>query len=314
MSVFSKNEQSVALVDIGSGSVGAAYVFFSKNEAPRVCYSARIPVQRRADTLLLSDLIGALERLLSQMIHEVAPILFNLTGSGRVDEVFVTVSSPWQESAVGKRTIERATPFVFSHRTQSEALSEGEKTITAGMVFEERAVITILLDGYRVTKPLGKHMRRVDLTVLTSVVSEKLVRAVSETLSSTFHKKDPLFGGFPRAAYEACLTLFPHEEDFLILEARGEATDVLLVKHRALAALTSFPQGIRDILKDAQKTQLPKSISLETDTVRVNKHDSSPELIWRESLIQTLKTLAAVEPLPQKLFLITDRSAETLLP
>ena len=64
MGLFSKPEQrSVALIDIGSGSVGGAFAHLAPGSSPTIYYTARVPIEAREGETCFDGMLRALDML-----------------------------------------------------------------------------------------------------------------------------------------------------------------------------------------------------------------------------------------------------------
>lgn len=276
MSWFGKKEgTSVAFVEIGADSVGGAYVRYQEGALPQMVYSKRIIYVPREDETAPPIIARALSELGELMIREGAPALARATGSGSVGDIVTSVAVPWQEATIRVEKFESTRPFTFTRGMVKEAL-EHSATVPAGKVLAEESVIATMLNGYEIKTPYGKRVSRASVVVLAAAVEETIAEAAATALRALFHSHKVQITGFTRAEYTAVRALFPHEDEYLILEARGASTSLLLVKRDCLVGAMTIPSTSGDWTTDlkssldmlARDTPLPHTIFLLADDAR----------------------------------------------
>src|SRR5436305_1503330 len=97
---------SVALIDVNSSDVGAAFVRLEEGKVPVLCYTVRIPLDPTTVTdleTLTTSAQRALEAVGGRLVREGAPSLRSVVGDGSVDQILVSIGSPWQEAKVETR-------------------------------------------------------------------------------------------------------------------------------------------------------------------------------------------------------------------
>ncbi|MES2668396.1 MAG: hypothetical protein V4644_01745, partial [Patescibacteria group bacterium] len=243
--------RSVALIDISSASVGGAYAHIEPGKLPVIYYAARVEIVRRDEETLTESMLRSLAFLGELMNAEGAPQLRRETGSGSVSEVIATISAPWQESAVTTTRIEEERPFTFTHAHLTAAA--GKDTLGEDRISSGQTVIATILNGYRVEHPVGKRASRAETVMLTSNLDRQAAHAVRAALRKTFHSSHIRVEALAPVVYASFRTLYPHQEDFIVLEVSGAATCMLLVKRGLLAGISSVPQGTHDLAQAARK-------------------------------------------------------------
>ena len=120
-----KGEKTVALVDIESGSVGAALVGLSKNEAPKLFAEKRIslPVRHARDS---DTLFRAVTEATEEALHHTSNVSSRmrnhkaLSGQGEIDRIAIFLSPPWASLHLTGGTAEYVEPMrrAINHMTQ----------------------------------------------------------------------------------------------------------------------------------------------------------------------------------------------------
>jgi len=317
MGLFAKpTHRSVALVDIGSASVGGAFAHLSKDQPPTIYYTARVPIEAREGETCEAGMLRTLSILGNILINHGAPILREETGSARIDEVIATVAAPWQETRVRVESKNEEKPFVFTRQLLEEmvAASHGDAKKTRS----HDSVITTILNGYDIPDPFGKKVKRADLVVLSSTLKDDTADAIEKALRKAFHAHDVSLAAFAPLSYAVIRDMFPHEKDFLIIDVEGEATDLAFVKRGLLADVTSVPQGTNALLKSISRGHTTITEG-STGVIDMGRNQRFAELVgkmeeaWLTSLTTALKAFAARHALPRTVFLLSDEEARGFL-
>ena len=277
--LFKKNNaESVALIEVGPDSIAGGFLYTKDGHPPLLVYANRSPIAPTEG----EDRIGAVARTLSVLgeglIRDGAPLLMRAAGSGRIDTVLVSVKAPWQETRVRSEKIERTEPFQFTRTLLNTALAKSAET-PPGRLLADEIVVGTILDGYETRASLGKRASRVSILILSSFIDQPLSEAIAANLRKLFHTESIRFVAAAALRYEALRALFPHEEDYLMVDVAGDAIVTALVRRGLLSAVehavSATPQE-----KDG----------------------------WLTALKATLEAITKRYPLPRKFFLITGEA------
>lgn len=308
-----KSGRSVALIDIGSASVGGAYARYETGKPPSIHYTARVDVTPREGEPILDSMLRSLAFLERLMIEEGASQLRQASGSGAVDEVVVSIAAPWQSVSVDTVRIEEKKPFTYTREVLQKAASRREPK--EGHLLVQHAVIATLLNGYQIDEPYGKRVTRAEAVLLSSAADKEAMQAVERSLRKAFHTGSVRFTAFAPTAFAALRDLFPHQHDFLALDVSGTATSLLVVKRGLLAEVCEIPQGIHDLAADSgtagNRTRLVRDDLV--DHGAGSALGKSAEEAWLGSLCSTLSPFSAHNALPRTVFLLADTDARPYL-
>lgn len=316
---------SAVLIDLSASRAAGAYAYYPAGSPPVICYSAETPVQPRAEESLESALLRALDRVGQQLIEEGAPELRRQTGSGRPDDVIVSVAAPWQDARVRRQAIAPGKEFAFTRRVLREAvLNDGDPG--PGRVRLPDLVVATILNGYDVPEPIGMRAKRAEVIVLTASIDATLHEEVRRRVRRLYHTHDVSFTSFAAAAYSALRAKYPHERDFLILDVSPRATDLAFVKEGRLADVASLPSGVESLLiavRSAERltvaeeaarepAEQPGYVSPERNA-RFSKRTEEARAAWVRELTTLFRKFAERHALPRTLFLIADPTAHDYL-
>jgi len=317
--------KTVALIDVGSYSLGGAYAILSKNSAPHICYSTRIPLPVHEDATpraLLRTLEEGLQKLTSNLEHEGAAALARSCGVRHVDDVVVSVGSPWQRTQLRSHT-ER---YPDGKRINESDIEQAKEKIEGALGIDpatsmlvDHSIIEVLINGYQTTKPFGKRARRMSVLGLASVIPISVHDKITNHLSKTFHIKPIKMQSTPALSYVVLRDLFAHEPDFLAAVVTGEATDLLLVKKGVLTGVATALEGVHSVTravsnacKSVPAEEIPNMIEsgmLHPNTVdEVKGAEREAKNVWANAVVASLADLARKYALPQTFFILSDFS------
>tara|TARA_B100000508_G_scaffold60333_1_gene47137 strand:- start:175825 stop:176991 length:1167 start_codon:yes stop_codon:yes gene_type:complete len=317
--------KTVALIDIGSLSLGGAYAVLNKGEAPHICYSTRIPLPVTDEATpreLLRILDEGLTKLTHKLEHEGSAALSRSCGVRHVDDVVVSVGSPWQRTQLRSHTEK----FPGGKRISAKDIEDAKEKIEGALGIDpatsmlvDHSIIEVLVNGYQTAKPFGKRAQRMSVLGLASVIPISVHDRITSHLSKTFHVEPIKMQSAPALSYVVMRDLFVHEPDFLAAIVTGEATDLLLVKKGILTGVATALEGVHSITRAVKKAvpavpaeevgDLVKSGMLHpttVDTVKGAQREAKSE--WASAVISSLADLARKYALPQTFFILSDFS------
>ncbi len=302
--------KSIALIDIGSGSVAGGYLSNGK-EGPTLEYTVRVPIALRTDEPLAFAMLRALAEVDHRLTVEGASELRRRTGSGSVTEVLVSVASPWQDTSVRTEHVEEAKPFTFTRSLMKSLLQKATQP-KPDRIDSGESVIVTLLNGYQTTQPFGKEAKRADVVILSSSIEKTVAESIETELRRNYHTRTISFVAFAPLAYAVFRDAYPREKDYLIIDAAGESTDIAFVKHDFLEAVLTVPSGVNTLLRTFGKATSPTPDMAEAkDGVHLTRTADDSKTIrartkWISDILETLKVFSEQHALPRTIFLLAD--------
>jgi hypothetical protein len=278
------HSESIVCVDISANSVAGAYVYYKEGALPAIVYSRRLPIEVHEGEPADRAMLRALEVLGEALIHDGAPALNRLAGSGSADTILVSVDAPWQETKVRTEVLARQTPFTFTRAMVQTAIEKTSATV-AGKLLADESVIGTILNGYETRQPYGKRVHRASIIVLTSLIDERVSQSIVATLRGFFHTKNVLSIASSSLRYQAMRAAFPHERSSLILDAMGSLLSISLVRRGLLVAVTEIDEtiSVKETGKLVEKvvdefTELAKRYPLPRTIFILVRQEDAPEL------------------------------------
>jgi hypothetical protein len=337
MKMFSKRkvpEDRILVVDVGSGSVGAALVALNTDAVlgrttPRMLFSVRTEIKSETTydfTKYLNAMVVALEESI-QKVHDArfAP----------PHRVVGVLAAPWYAAQTRTIHYQKSTQFTFTHKLWYELLMREAKLFeesadaTFGM-FEgglrliERNNMEVKLNGYPAPSPFNKKTREVEMEVYMSMVPEYLVHTLEEVISKYFAR--PItWSTYLFTSYAVVRDLFVGETNYLLVDVGGEVTDVGLVKNGVLVESLSFPRGRNTLIRRIVEhlavgwDEAESLLALYHDNMLAERHKKALTTVvgrvmdeWSHTLEHALATLTHDFALPETIFITVDEDVRAL--
>lgn len=312
-----KKTRTVALIDIGSASVGGAYAQYEEGKPPIIYYTARVDIETREGETIQDGMLRSLNFLERLLIEEGAPALHREAGSAVVEKVLVSVAAPWQDTAVTTTSLQERRSFTFTHAHLNEAVAR-VAAVPKGRVSSGHTVIATILNGYETPNPFGKRVTRAELVILASTLDKEVAHAIETSLRRAFHTHAIELTAFAPVAYTVFRDLYPHQKDFIVLDVSGTGTDAAFVKRGLLVEVRSIAFGTQDLLIAARKAGQRARLGA-TDILDPNanatfaKEAAAAERAWLDGLQGTFASVASVQALPRTVLLLADLEARDYL-
>ena len=265
---FSRNkevDESIAVIDIGSGSIGAGIVSLSRSRSPRIIYSTRSPIvfQEKLDfEMFRRSMFASLDNALTVLTHEgVKKLGESGISDKKIDRVFVIFASPWYMAKTKTVLFRKGAPIAFDKKLVESLLKEevsklsnafssrGLETADNKPELVEHQVIDVKLNGYTLSNPYGKKAREIEMTLFMSLVSSNLLQEVKKTVGRFFHTDNIEFHSFALSSYSFIRDHFEDSQDYAIVDVSSEITDIFVADDGKLTNSSSFPFGSRSIVR-----------------------------------------------------------------
>lgn len=185
----------------------------------------------------------------------------------KVEKVFLTLASPWFSAKASAVSIAKDEPFILDEKTIADAVRDEEKKFEGDAIkglYEqvrgqdirmiEREVVRVLLNGYETKTPYDKYAKSAELSLYMSIIPERILAGVQKLAKDHLHTDSVLFHTFPLSFFTAITRLFPHNDDFLLIDIAGESTDISVVRNGTIEHTSASPIGrnamLRTIMED----------------------------------------------------------------
>ena len=258
MSLFSfftpKDKETVLILDIGSASVGGAFVRFPNNQCPHILASIRHDMATSEDLTFerfLSETSKTLQRVLTEL-HKANPV--------HPSKIFCVLASPWHTSQTRLLSYTDTKDFTINEALVKTVIGKEIERFKKEVLESRRAVtqeendlievthMTMRVNGYETPKPYGKIGHSIELSTFMSVGSKKGLARFADDIARMFHREDVSFHTFLFTGFNA-IRNSTNKQTFLFIDINGEITDVAIVRDNFIAESASFPSGKNTILR-----------------------------------------------------------------
>ena len=320
-----KAKNTVAIFDIGSGSVGCAIVELPSNESelPTIIKSSYRDIASSNDNdfdLLFKNMLRALESASSSL---------NKNNTSVIKEVYCFLASPWYISENRVIKIEREHPFTFTKRFADDLLQKeifnlsesykkkyGEEDAPSVV---DNLIMGVSLDGVLIDDPIGKNCKNANINILASLSPKFFLNEIRTSISKSFHHIPINFSSFVASSYVAVRDRYISPNSYLLVDVGNEVTDVSIVTDGILNYSVSFPQGKKTFLRSISKYKnielrdsqelfnlyTTDNLSLPLKT-KVEPLFKSIENNWIKSFNKCLSNLPPDLIIPRSVFLTAD--------
>lgn len=261
VSIFKNNPEDItALIDIGSGSVGAALVIFPKNKKPEIIFSKRLSLRIEESwnkEKVFSSILLNLEQVLNHVLKEGAGKLHikekNLKDK-KIKDIYCILSSPWSTFKVKtledkKERAEYITDTAIETIVRNDLQSSNQNSEYESI---EKKIIQVKLNGYPTSNPLGKRARETEISIFEGLVKREVLEKIKRVIGKNLHG-NVIFHSLSLATFTAINEIFREDKDYLVVDITGETTEMIFVSHDLPKKSFSFPKGKNNLIRNIAK-------------------------------------------------------------
>lgn len=322
-----KNGQHFVIVfDIGSGSIGGAFVSLTPEKPPEIIFATRkeIPFQEKLNfPRFLALMVKTLEEMFTAM---------QKAGGGvKVTQAFCVLASPWYASQTRLVRYNQPEPFTITEKGMAKLIQKEIELFRDSKLFARSKVgdalpeimesknIQIKLNGYEVRDPFGKRVNDLEIALYISMIPANIYQSINASIMKFWSVPNVHFASFAFLGFDTIRDIFSDESSFLFMDISSEVTDITLAKDNVLLESISFPAGknilIRALVEGMKTT--PAAASSELDLYfagnATREHAKQIEGLlepltreWLALFENALTQLAAEFPIPHTIFYTTD--------
>jgi hypothetical protein len=318
----------VVIFDIGSASIGGAFVGIDGENPPEIIFTTRrdIPFQEKLNfQRFLDSMIKTLEELF---------VLMQKAGGGvKVREAYCILASPWYASQTRLIKYAEEIPFTVTEDgldkliTKEIALFRDSKLFVHAKAGDavpeimESKNIQTKLNGYEMRTPFGKKASQIEIAVFISMIPASIKASIMGSITKFWHVPAVHFSSFSFTAFDTIRSIFPDERSFLFMDISGEVTDISLARENVLLESVSFPAGKNMLIRAlVDKLKTTPALAMSELDLYANHH-STPEhvaqveaalaettKIWQTFFQDALQQFAKEFPIPHTIFYTADDS------
>ena len=305
--------ERIALFDVSSSSVRAAYALVVPGAPLRIIFETKVGIEAGPTTVGDAPMLRAMDAALRELREKGAPLLRKATGSGSASRAYASVCAPWQKTNLRTESRVEDKPFTVTEGFIREAL--GKEQPAKGHVLTEEAVVATLLNGYETHAPVGKKASHAEVIVLSASMGEETYSLMRRALASFSASREVRFSSFASVAFRALHQAFPHEGDYLALRVSGEATELAAVKRGFPLSTGAIGIGVNAFSRAARESGISSAVGADQGVIDREKSEKldqglkDAEAAWTAEITSTLQGFAAAHALPRTVFLLTDEEA-----
>jgi hypothetical protein len=253
--------------------------------------------------------------------------------SKKIENVFISFSSPWFMPKTKHVDIIKDKSFAVTESFVSDLIKKEEEQFKEEIknehdgnlndTFEvvEKSIVHIKVNGYVLKNIIGHRTNSLDAYLCMSIISGGVLEKVMTIVMKHTHisREDILVHTFPLISFTVLRDIVSSNQDFIILDATSEVTDITLVKGDVIVNTASIPTGKNFIIRQvAKKFNVTVEIAestlslfaaekLDTDTVsKMEEIMTEVEKEWAIYLEKALIDLSPEMSLPNKLYITSD--------
>lgn len=288
-----RKEKTVAVADVGSGSVAVGIARASLDGSTNILVSERavLPMSERSPEAAAAATMSLLEETARRALEKrggAAP------GARRADSALVVIHAPWARS----KTVRAFTQFSEETRVGREMINmlarealETESEYERGNIFEA-SVIRVELNGYPTPNPAGKRARHVAVSALLSECDPRVRDGATEALSRVFAIPPPAFRSDARALLSIARESSALPKESLIVNMTYDATDVMVVRKGVIVEMAFVREGTGSVLRRIAGQTLPEETLALIRLLALDRCEQDACEALRESLARAEQDLA----------------------
>ncbi len=260
-----RKEKVVAILDIGSGSVGYCLVQVERDAPPKILASERLllPFEERTAEQTRAKVLTLLGEACEKAVSTYAQAV-STKRKLPISAVYAILRAPWVRSEFARAQTE----FESDQRITEEAIGElarqalaSENKLNHQNLFEA-GVVSVELNGYATKKPLGKLAHNVSITAIISECEPDFRADVTEALQRAFPSAGPNLRSTTRVLLSSLQDGRAESGDRVVIDVENEATNCLVMREGIVAENFLVPEGTRTILARITTGMLEETFSL----------------------------------------------------
>ena len=312
---------------VGNGVVKAGLVIHEKNKKPKVISSRKRVLKyvidrnrEQIETMILSEF--------DSLMKEIKTMDFPKLNCPSPSTALIVISSPWYISETNIIKMKEAEPFMVTESLLDKATSNIVKAYTSDksdVSVLEQNFLSVNLNGYETTKPIGKKANELNISVFTSYIKTSSFNKMKSIIESNFHLHKVFVHSQTIVSYSAISDIYPNVGDYALIDITSAITEILVVKNNVLSESASFPMG-RYFLMDsiAKYMNISPEIAESTiDTYMSGKLESNmvsqiesalkqTEKEWLDKLSYVLKNMGPSVSLPKNFYLFSPHDISVI--
>ncbi|MBU0722799.1 hypothetical protein KKH46_01090 [Patescibacteria group bacterium] len=323
----SKKDEVVAILDIGSGSVGGALVSYPINKKPKILHSVRVPISFYDNfnfERFLKATLFATEKVLQALNSESVE-------TDKPKQIFYILATPWCVSQSRTAVFEDLNTFFTTHKKVDQIITNEVKSLkiktnalyknftSNNMETIEIENIKTKLNGYETNAPYGKKISKLEADLYISMSTCEILQSFRQITKRIFEMNQIFFNSFSLAAFIVMRDLYSEKQNFIFVDMGGEATEIFITHNGILTDTFSISLGknflLRTMTSEMQTTK-EETLSLfglfmegnltATKKQKVQKALEYVAAEWNEAFCKEIQSRSECRILPRLFFVAAD--------
>lgn len=328
------------VIDIGSGSVGAAIVSLGEGELKQPLiwsYRERMPAKTEATESEAEKRIAT--TVMNVFLELGSNGLKTLRASGvtaEIKRVQVAISSPWCYTVTRTIHMQAERPFKVTHELLDElidkASDQAKSHINQNLVVEKLSLTTlsdstvnISENGYVVHKPFKDNIKKLSVSQLMAMSSQNLYKAIEAGAEKVIPEAKVVTNTFVYFYYRALANLYSETAEACLIDVTSEATELGIIRRGVLEGATHIKVGTSTLAREiAAATNMTAEEGLgylrqrggeATRMLKAEHQTKVDEIVmnYENKLVELFQRTGDALSLPRTIFLHTDHRQETFL-
>lgn len=324
-----RESEAILVIDIDSGSTGAATIRTHREGVPELVSSARNPFilpDRPTPESMKSAMLASLKLSLSETVSKLG---------GPAHIALVTLSSPWLSTHQKTVVVENGKGFVFDRSMINKIIAEEaelfatmlKETFTEDSEIFEAAITNLYLNGYEVPGPMKEKVKKAEVSFILSATTKELLRNIEdEIIRAVGVKKGVMYQSFMFAFFKVLSHSYQNLHSALLINMSSEITDILFLRNGVSAHNATLPFGPTSVARTlSAKLAIPLEVAYSYLTVFASQEfDSETTSLIDQTLLavedewkrlwQTMgESIPQGKDVPYAVFLVVPRGFEAFV-
>lgn len=275
------------VVDVGSESIGAAFVEYETNSNPIIHSTVRqtIPFQ---ENINMDRFIVLLQDTLTKVINDKDLNILNI----KPNSVIFTLASPWYKSQTKTINLIEDKEFTINEAGLNAILEKEKEIFLKNQITNNKKILNnseeiiescitqVKINGYEISNPINRKTTNADISIYLATSPLNIIDSFKKIVNKKWANVDCAFHSLIFSALNTVRVNFD-ESSYIIIDIAGEITDISLIRDNIILESISFPLGYRSFVRS-----LIKKLNLQIDIA-----NSEVSLFFKDELENERKTI-----------------------
>lgn len=274
-----------------------------------------------------NNLIKSLDEGLKKIVSIALTSLSENKKTAKIKNTEVVLGTEFYDSYIKELVIEKDQPFILTKDQFDKAVQKHSEVINAekaGKVILEKDVTNVAINGYFLTDPFNKKVKKLDVSFYASFIDKKILDEIQDLIKTNLHTSKITFKSQVLNFFNAFRTNFMNINNYTSITITEETTDVFIVNNGGISYKKSFNLGYQNFIKEiSEKCSMhPEVVSSEIKMATLGELNKTchPEIEknlieqknkWIDLLTKEIIDTEGVS-IPSKVFLVTNKNIASI--